>query len=186
MIYYIGWLFLVGISLSVSLAAFIWALRAGQFSDQERARYLPLGKDLLSEPIVPVSRAKRRANTVSCVWRLLYVSSPLRPRWRSACITVERILTCDSLSGSISSMKCWRFFSGAVSLIMVYAAWASYPRRRIARTEAELEERRYHERESGHHLEKNPIAPFLIFTYLLIAAWSVSYLIYVWANGSRF
>jgi len=64
MIYYVGWLFLVGISLSVSLAAFIWALRAGQFSDQERARYLPLGKDLLSEPIAPVSRAKRRANTI--------------------------------------------------------------------------------------------------------------------------
>ena len=64
MIYYVGWLFLVGISLSVSLVAFIWALRAGQFSDQERARYLPLGKDLLSEPIVVAGRAKRRAHTV--------------------------------------------------------------------------------------------------------------------------
>ena len=77
-------------------------------------------------------------------------------------------------------------FLGAISLIMVYLAWASYPRRRIARTEAELEERRYHERESGHHLEKNPIAPFLIYTYFIIAAWSFFYLIYVWANGSRF
>jgi cbb3-type cytochrome oxidase maturation protein len=65
MIYYAGWLFLVVISLSVSLAAFIWALRAGQFSDQERARYLPLGKDLLSEPIPDASRAKRRANTAA-------------------------------------------------------------------------------------------------------------------------
>ncbi|SPF50900.1 hypothetical protein SBDP1_90058 [Syntrophobacter sp. SbD1] len=77
-------------------------------------------------------------------------------------------------------------FLGAISLIMVYLAWASYPRRRVARTMDELEQRRYHERESGHHLGKNPIAPFLILTYLLIASWSVAYLIYVWANGSRF
>ncbi len=68
MIYYAGWLFLVGISLAASIAAFIWALRAGQFSDQERARYLPLGKDLLSEPITAVSRARARVYTVSlCV-----------------------------------------------------------------------------------------------------------------------
>jgi len=68
MIYYAGWLFLVGISLVTSIVAFIWALRAGQFSDQDRARYLPLGKDLLSEPIMAVSRAKRRAHTISlCV-----------------------------------------------------------------------------------------------------------------------
>jgi cbb3-type cytochrome oxidase maturation protein len=65
MIYYSGWLIIVVISLSVSLAAFIWGLRTGQFSDQERARYLPLGKDLLSEPIPEVSRAKRRAHTAA-------------------------------------------------------------------------------------------------------------------------
>jgi cbb3-type cytochrome oxidase maturation protein len=64
MIYYAGWLFLVTISLTASLAAFIWALRAGQFSDQDRARYLPLGKDLLSEPITVASRAKSRAHSV--------------------------------------------------------------------------------------------------------------------------
>ncbi len=63
MIYYSGWLFLVVISLIVSLAGFIWALRAGQFSDQERARYLPLGKDLLSQPIIVAGRAKRRVHT---------------------------------------------------------------------------------------------------------------------------
>jgi cbb3-type cytochrome oxidase maturation protein len=65
MIYYSGWLFLVLISLIVSLVAFIWALRAGQFSDQERARYLPLGKDLLAQPIMVASRAKRRAHNVA-------------------------------------------------------------------------------------------------------------------------
>ena len=65
MIYYAGWLFLVVITLSVSLAAFIWALRAGQFSDQERARYLPLGKELLSEPIARTSRTRNRAHTAA-------------------------------------------------------------------------------------------------------------------------
>ena len=106
MIYYSGWLFLVVMSLIVSLAAFIWGLRAGQFSDQERARYLPLGKDLLSQPITAVSRAKRRAHTCRPVLyssdRLYRLCSRIDP-W--SYITVERIRTCDSLSGSISSMK---------------------------------------------------------------------------------
>ena len=77
-------------------------------------------------------------------------------------------------------------FLGAISLILVYAAWAGYPRRRTAGTEQELEETRRHEPDSGHHPEKIPIGPFLIYTFLLIAACSFSYLIYVWANGSRF
>ncbi len=65
MIIYSVWLFLVVISVSVSLAAFIWGLRTGQFSNQERARYLPLGKDLLSQPVPEVSGAKRRAHTAA-------------------------------------------------------------------------------------------------------------------------
>ncbi len=77
-------------------------------------------------------------------------------------------------------------FLGAISIILTYLAWASYPRRRIARTAEELTERGMHERSSGHHLEKNPIAPFLIYIYLIIVSWSVAYLIYVWASGSRF
>jgi cbb3-type cytochrome oxidase maturation protein len=58
--YYAGWLFLVAISLGVSIVAFLWGLRSGQFSDQDRARFLPLGTDLLSEPVVVASRARRR------------------------------------------------------------------------------------------------------------------------------
>jgi cbb3-type cytochrome oxidase maturation protein len=42
MIYSFGWLTLVIISLAVSLVAFIWGVVSGQFSDQTRARYLPL------------------------------------------------------------------------------------------------------------------------------------------------
>jgi len=42
MIYSFGWLALVTISLAVSLAAFIWGIGSGQFTEQTRARYLPL------------------------------------------------------------------------------------------------------------------------------------------------
>jgi cbb3-type cytochrome oxidase maturation protein len=42
---YTCWIILVTISLFISLVAFVWALRSGQFSDQGRARYLPLGDD---------------------------------------------------------------------------------------------------------------------------------------------
>jgi cbb3-type cytochrome oxidase maturation protein len=41
--YFPFWLVLVVFSLTASLAAFFWGLKSGQFSDQKRARYLPLG-----------------------------------------------------------------------------------------------------------------------------------------------
>jgi cbb3-type cytochrome oxidase maturation protein len=48
------WLILVVFSLTASLAAFLWGLKSGQFSDQDRARYLPLGdirtQTLIKEP----------------------------------------------------------------------------------------------------------------------------------------
>jgi len=46
MIYSFGWLALVIVSLAVSLIAFMWGLGNGQFSDQTRARYLPLRDQL--------------------------------------------------------------------------------------------------------------------------------------------
>jgi cbb3-type cytochrome oxidase maturation protein len=46
--YYLPWVFLVVASLWVSLAAFFWGLKSGQFSDQTRARYLPLRDECLS------------------------------------------------------------------------------------------------------------------------------------------
>ena len=44
--YYLPWTILVVISLWVSLMGFIWALKSGQFSDQDRARYLPLRDEI--------------------------------------------------------------------------------------------------------------------------------------------
>jgi cbb3-type cytochrome oxidase maturation protein len=52
--YFPFWLILVVFSLTVSLAAFLWGLKSGQFSDQDRARFLPLGdirpQALVKEP----------------------------------------------------------------------------------------------------------------------------------------
>ncbi len=47
--YYLPWLLLVLISLSAAFGAFFWGLRNGQFSDQQRARYLPLRDSPVSE-----------------------------------------------------------------------------------------------------------------------------------------
>ncbi|MFZ2448193.1 MAG: cbb3-type cytochrome oxidase assembly protein CcoS [Syntrophobacteraceae bacterium] len=69
--YYAGWLFLVGISLAVSLAAFLWGLRSGQFSDQDRARFLPLGSDLLEEPAVAAPARRRRAQSAGLLFIVL-------------------------------------------------------------------------------------------------------------------
>ena len=44
--YYLPWVLLIVVSLWVSLAAFFWALKHGQFSEQERARYLPLRSEI--------------------------------------------------------------------------------------------------------------------------------------------
>lgn len=48
--YFCGWVILVALSVWVSIVAFIWAVQSGQFSDQGRARYLPLSGDLPAPP----------------------------------------------------------------------------------------------------------------------------------------
>jgi nitrogen fixation-related uncharacterized protein len=50
--YALGWFSLVTISLAISLVAFVWALKNGQFNEQNRLRYLPLRgeKFTLQEP----------------------------------------------------------------------------------------------------------------------------------------
>lgn len=50
MTYVLGWFGLVTISLAISLAAFVWALKNGQFSEQHRLRYLPLRDEECSAP----------------------------------------------------------------------------------------------------------------------------------------
>jgi len=55
--FYFGWIVLTFTGISVSIAAFLWALRTGQFSDQGRARFLPLRDEIPIEKISPPSKA---------------------------------------------------------------------------------------------------------------------------------
>jgi cbb3-type cytochrome oxidase maturation protein len=48
--FYLGWLMLIALGVGVSLGVFVWALKTGQFSDQQRARYLPLQNEQLVMP----------------------------------------------------------------------------------------------------------------------------------------
>ena len=48
---FLSWILLIAAGLGISLGVFFWALRSGQFSDQERARYLPLGDPLRLPPV---------------------------------------------------------------------------------------------------------------------------------------
>ena len=57
--YYLPWILLIVASLWVSLAAFFWALKHGQLSDQERARYLPLRGEIGLAPLTRPSRLTR-------------------------------------------------------------------------------------------------------------------------------
>jgi cbb3-type cytochrome oxidase maturation protein len=43
--FYLSWIALTATGILASIAVFIWALRSGQFSDQGRARYLPLSDE---------------------------------------------------------------------------------------------------------------------------------------------
>ena len=53
---YIAWLSLIAAGIGTSIMVFLWALKNGQFADQGRARYLPLGEEF---PLHPVEVSKR-------------------------------------------------------------------------------------------------------------------------------
>ncbi len=67
MIYYIPWVLLIAASLAARLVGFIWALRNGQFSDQQRARYLALRDE-------PIPAAEKESSRISReVYFLLFI-----------------------------------------------------------------------------------------------------------------
>lgn len=49
--YYPYFISYIGIGLIISLTVFFWALKTGQFTDQQRARFLPLRDDTDQSPI---------------------------------------------------------------------------------------------------------------------------------------
>ena len=64
--YYLPWTILVVVSLWVSVVGFIWALKSGQFSDQNRARYLPLRDDFPGPPVEESGQILRGSLCASC------------------------------------------------------------------------------------------------------------------------
>ena len=59
MFYYLPWVLLIVASLWVSVAGFLWAFRSGQFSDQDRARYLPLRGEVFSSSVNDPAKISR-------------------------------------------------------------------------------------------------------------------------------
>ena len=53
------WVLLVAISLALSIAAFVWGLKSGQFADPQRARYLPISERSLAPPVPDPGRIPR-------------------------------------------------------------------------------------------------------------------------------
>lgn len=83
--YYSSWLSLIVISLGVSVAAFVWALHNGQFSDQRRARYIPLS----SEPVLPPLR------------------QPTKRTWELYALAIVGLLGLAGISVSIALSLYW-------------------------------------------------------------------------------
>jgi len=54
--FYLGWILLTATGILSSIAVFIWALLTGQFSDQGRARYIPLAHGFPNPPVKNPSR----------------------------------------------------------------------------------------------------------------------------------
>lgn len=65
--YDLPWTLLVVLSVWVSLMGFIWAMKSGQFSDQNRARYLPLREE------TPLPRVKNPSRFSIEVYALIII-----------------------------------------------------------------------------------------------------------------
>jgi cbb3-type cytochrome oxidase maturation protein len=65
--YFSGWMVLVAVSLWISLLAFLWGLQSGQFSDQERARYLPLRGVLSQSPVKNSAQRPLEVYVLLCI-----------------------------------------------------------------------------------------------------------------------
>ena len=54
--FYVAWLTLIAVGVGISIIVFIWGVKTGQFSDQARARYLPLMDDAAADSAVRQQR----------------------------------------------------------------------------------------------------------------------------------
>lgn len=78
------------------------------------------------------------------------------------------------------------FFLGAGFVILLYIALSSYKQTREELSEEELDHLARGELAEVHDSEGNRIAPVLIFIYLGVIVWSVSYFVVVGIKGTAF
>jgi cbb3-type cytochrome oxidase maturation protein len=67
MIYGFAWAFLLVASLGASLLGFFWALRTGQFTDQDRARFLPLRDEFPRPGLKNPARLSPEVYALACM-----------------------------------------------------------------------------------------------------------------------
>jgi cbb3-type cytochrome oxidase maturation protein len=72
--YYPYFILYMALGLMISLGVFFWALKSGQFNDQQRARYLPL-RDLEENP--PVEKSGQGRLEFYTLWTLAGVGLAL-------------------------------------------------------------------------------------------------------------
>jgi hypothetical protein len=77
-------------------------------------------------------------------------------------------------------------FVGLVSVILVYMAWAGYSKRLQEKGEEELSEAEGHAFRAGRDVEKNPVAPLLIFIYIGVVVWAIAYVVVIGIRGAPF
>jgi hypothetical protein len=74
-------------------------------------------------------------------------------------------------------------FIGLSGAITACIAWGTYSRQRKREAEEKMEKMDVYEVATSHDIEKNPVAPFLIFAYILIVLWAVGYMIIMGVRG---
>jgi hypothetical protein len=78
------------------------------------------------------------------------------------------------------------FFLGAGFVFLVYVALSSYKQERGELSPEELDKLVRGELAEAHDPEGGRIAPVLIFIYLGVVVWAVSYVVVVGINGPAF
>jgi nitrogen fixation-related uncharacterized protein len=66
-VFYAAWLTLIAAGVGASIAALFWALKTGQFSDQGRARYLPLTDEIDAPPAADARRLPSEVYALSII-----------------------------------------------------------------------------------------------------------------------
>ena len=71
------------------------------------------------------------------------------------------------------------FFLGLGTLVLLYVAWAFYPKAPQETSEEEIKNPERIGSEEGEKKADNPVPPFLIIAYIAVIVWALAYLILV-------